>query len=311
LPFPQNTSYPIPLLSTYGWIAVNFFFAISGFVICLVASKANFAPTSFIIRRAFRLYPLWIATALIYLYLTRYVGRGPQQTAPFFWYSLTLLPTDGYPFYDIGWSLQHEFAFYVLAAMLVPWGGVRVLAFALIVGVCLDHAFELPWYLHQYFKYYPDFLAGVAVFATYRLWPAWGALPPLALSAATFTLLSFFAGAPANYFPVAVYFALIAFLNLRAASTTALGRFGMLLGDASYSIYLIHPLVLTYVYTYLHEPLPSIWWQEPLRYGSLLAVVAISIVSWKKFEQPMISAGSRFVKRLEISGLPEGLFRTH
>jgi exopolysaccharide production protein ExoZ len=101
-PFPPGTSYPIPLLSNYGWVAVDFFFAISGFVICLVVSRSNFNPLQFIVRRAFRLYPLWIATSLIYLWLTNFLGRSAIQTDAFFAYSLTLLPTEGYPFYDLG-----------------------------------------------------------------------------------------------------------------------------------------------------------------------------------------------------------------
>ena len=67
MPFPPETSYPIPLLRDHGWIAVNFFFAVSGFVVCLVAAKPNFRPLQFLVRRAFRLYPLWIATSLVFL----------------------------------------------------------------------------------------------------------------------------------------------------------------------------------------------------------------------------------------------------
>jgi hypothetical protein len=70
MPFPPGTSYPIPFLKEYGWIAVNFFFSISGFVICLVATKPNFRPLQFLVRRVFRLYPLWIVTSLVFLGLS-------------------------------------------------------------------------------------------------------------------------------------------------------------------------------------------------------------------------------------------------
>ena len=66
MPFPPSTSYPIPILKDYGFLAVNFFFAISGFVVCLVAVKPNFRPLEFLFRRAFRLYPLWIITSLVF-----------------------------------------------------------------------------------------------------------------------------------------------------------------------------------------------------------------------------------------------------
>jgi peptidoglycan/LPS O-acetylase OafA/YrhL len=91
---------------------VDFFFWISGFVICMVVTKPGFRPLQFLARRAFRLYPLWIVTSIAMAYMYRkYLGRQPNGTFGFVAYSFTLLPTDGFPFYDIGWSLQHELAF--------------------------------------------------------------------------------------------------------------------------------------------------------------------------------------------------------
>jgi hypothetical protein len=43
-PFPPGTSYPIPFANKLP--AVELFFAISGFVICLIAVKPNFRPTA-------------------------------------------------------------------------------------------------------------------------------------------------------------------------------------------------------------------------------------------------------------------------
>src|SRR5439155_6356469 len=104
---------------------VDFFFAISGFVICLVVTKPGFKPLHFLIRRAFRLYPLWIVTSIVMAYLYRsYLGWPPNATFGFVAYSFTLLPTDGFPFYDLGWSLQHELAFYILASLITPHFGL-------------------------------------------------------------------------------------------------------------------------------------------------------------------------------------------
>jgi hypothetical protein len=51
--------------------------------------------------------------------------RAPlkSETFSYFLYSATLLPTEQFPFYDIGWSLQHEVAFYLLTAIVVPFFG--------------------------------------------------------------------------------------------------------------------------------------------------------------------------------------------
>jgi len=287
MPFPPGTAYPIPVLTELGWIAVDSFFAISGFVICMVVTSQNFRPGSFLLRRAFRLYPLWIATSLIYLYLAnRYLGRAPTQTTDFFLYSLTLLPTNGMPFYDIGWSLQHEMLFYLLAAVVTPWLGVYGVAAVLAIGIAADHTLQLPWYLHQYLFYYGNFLAGIAAFLVHRSGPRLGFILPLILGVVAFRW------APdRSFFPVALFCWLVGFVNLNAG--WRIGRFGALLGDASYSIYLLHPLVFYFVYVKLQPPLPPLWMQEPLRYGALIAICAIAIASWKLFERPLIQLGER------------------
>ena len=243
MPFPAGTAHPIPILMEWGWIAVDFFFSISGFVICLVVTSPNFRPVSFLLRRAFRLYPLWIATSFIYLQLLDYMGRSERQTNAFFNWSLTLLPTNGMPFYDIGWSLQHEMLFYVLAAVVTPWFGIYGVAAVLALGVAADHATELPWYLDQYFFYYGNFLAGIAAFLVHRSGLRPGFILPVVIG-----VLAFRWAPTRSLFPVALFCWLVGFVNLNVS--WRIGRLGALLGDASYSIYLLHPLVF---YWDLHQ----------------------------------------------------------
>jgi peptidoglycan/LPS O-acetylase OafA/YrhL len=286
MPFPADTAYPIPILMEYGWAAVDFFFAISGFVICMVVTSPNFRPVSFLLRRAFRLYPLWIAASFVYLSLTDYIGRSERQTDAFFNWSLTLLPTNGMPFYDIGWSLQHEMLFYVLAAVVTPWFGIYGVAAVLALGVAADHATELPWYLHQYFFYYGNFLAGIAAFLVHRSGLRLGFILPLVLG-----FVAFHWAPTRSLFPIALFCWLVGFVNLNII--WRIGRLGALLGDASYSIYLLHPLVFYWIYIQLQPPLPPVWMQEPLRYGAMIAVCGAAITSWMLFERPMIYLGGR------------------
>jgi peptidoglycan/LPS O-acetylase OafA/YrhL len=220
MPFPAGTAYPIPILMELGWIAVDFFFAISGFVICMVVTSPNFQPVSFLVRRSFRLYPLWIGTSLVYLYLVNhYLGRAPDQTGGFFAYSLTLLPTHGMPFYDIGWSLQHEMLFYVLAAVLTPWFGIYGVAAVLALGVVANHLFELPWYFQQYFFYYGNFLAGIAAFLVHRRGWRLGFILPIIAG-----VIAFRWAPTRSFFPIALFCWLVGFVNLNAG--WRIGRFG-------------------------------------------------------------------------------------
>jgi exopolysaccharide production protein ExoZ len=296
MPFPPGTSYPIPFANKFP--AVELFFAISGFVICLISVKPNFRPLQFLARRAFRLYPLWILTSLIFWRLAVVaLGLPEHHTPSFFGYSLTLLPTDGYPFYDIGWSLQHEIAFYILAALLVPRFGLLGLSAFLCASIAMDHVFALPWYFHQYAAFYPHFLAGVAVFAAGHHLKAFGFWLPAVIGAGLLVLFALTIGYTA--YPIALFFLLAGLVNIQLNKTSTVGKIGVLLGDASYSIYLIHPLVFYYVYAKLQPPLPPIWSQEFLRFGSIVVVCLLAIASWKLFESPIIRLGNRLTNRTQ------------
>jgi exopolysaccharide production protein ExoZ len=72
-------------LTEYGWLAVDVFFAISGFVICLVVSRPSFDVASFLIKRAFRLYPLWLVTlTAIAVMAFVWLGRTETETIGYF-----------------------------------------------------------------------------------------------------------------------------------------------------------------------------------------------------------------------------------
>jgi exopolysaccharide production protein ExoZ len=305
MPFPPGTAYPIPLVNRFP--AVELFFAISGFVICLIVVKPNFRPLQFLVRRAFRLYPLWIATTLVFLYLSVTALGLPTRNSPaFFVTSLMLLPTEGYPFYDVGWSLQHEIAFYLLATVLVPRFGLLGLTAFLCAGALIDRVVSLPWYLHQYASYYPYFLAGIAAYAASNHSKSPGVWVPAGVGVGLIVLvLAQVLGAVAT--PVALFLLLVGLANIRPDEASMAGKIGVLLGDASYSIYLIHPLVFCFVYAKLQPPLPPIWSQEFLRFGSIAVVCILAIASWKMFESPMIRIGNRLASRGLGRGAPDAL----
>ncbi|MDB5875973.1 MAG: acyltransferase 3 [Ramlibacter sp.] len=292
LSFPPATAYPIPNIGMLP--AVPLFFAISGYVICLIAAKPGFRLTQFLARRAIRIYPLWVVTTFAFLGLSLVaLGLQPGTTPASFFYSLTLLPTNGYPFYNVGWSLQHEIAFYLLAAILVPHFGIAGLAAFLISAVALDRLFSLPWYLHLYAEYYPCFLAGIAAFALHARLRVAGFWIPIVTGTGILALLSPDLNGCA--YSLMLFLLLTGLVNISKISSRV-GRIGVLLGDASYSIYLIHPLIFGFIYARLQPPLPPIWSQEILRYGSIAIVCLLSIASWRYFESPIIRLGNRLTR---------------
>ena len=103
---------------------------------------------------------------------------------------MSLLPTDGYPFYDIGWSLQHEMAFYVMAAGLIPWFGLAGLAIFLAASTLAFHLLDLPWYLATLANHHGEFLAGVLAFMMRDKIARFGFLLPFAIGAVLLGYLS-------------------------------------------------------------------------------------------------------------------------
>ena len=111
-------------MKQHGYLGVNFFFAISGFVISSVCDKAGFTPREFLIK-VFRLYPVYWAVIALTIFLKPFVFLpGGSYKAGYIAYSMTLLPQSGTPFYPVTWSLEYEFMFYALAVLVVPFFNV-------------------------------------------------------------------------------------------------------------------------------------------------------------------------------------------
>jgi exopolysaccharide production protein ExoZ len=294
--FPKDTAYQIPGLTTYGWFAVDLFFAISGYVICLVVSRESFRIPSFLIKRVFRLYPLWLVILTTFA-ATAWLWRGLllHETLGYFLYSATLLPTFEYPFYNVGWSLQPEIAFYLIVAAIVPLLGLRGLAIFLLASTLTVHLIDLPWYFSYLGRYYGEFLAGVLAFMAHSKMVRFGFWQPAMAGVMLLMLLGYFSEALT---PFGLFFVIAAFANLVPREETWWRRAATMLGDASYSIYLIHPMVFftasSLVSKFPHAPL---WVQEPIRFGCIGATITLSLLSWRYFETPVIRFGNRVAEK--------------
>lgn len=106
----------------YGWVGVQIFFVISGFVIAESAAKTT--PWSFLRRRAERLYPaVWICapvSALIWILH----GRDVKATVLLLLKSLALIP--GGEWVDAPyWTLACEIGFYAVVFLFIAIAGTR------------------------------------------------------------------------------------------------------------------------------------------------------------------------------------------
>ena len=290
--FPKDSAYHIPGLTTYGWFAVYLFFAISGYVICLVVSRETFRVPSFLIKRLFRLYPLWLVMLSIFAF-TAWLWRGfqPFETPGYFLYSATLLPTFDYPFYNVGWSLQPEIAFYIIVAAIVPLLGLRGLVAFLLASTLAAHLIDEPWYFTHIARYYGLFLAGVLAFMAHEKLSRFGFWRPAIVGVVLLVLLGYLSDA---LMPFGLFFVITAFANLAPSEQAWWRKPATKLGDASYSIYLIHPMVFFTASSLVSKfPNAPSWVEEPIRFTCIGIAIVLSLLSWRLFETPMIRLGNR------------------
>jgi peptidoglycan/LPS O-acetylase OafA/YrhL len=122
----------IATLSRYGYLGVDLFFLLSGYVIVMSASGRT--ARSFLMHRALRLYPsFWIALILTVAAVMAFAPVNERPSAAMIAGNATMLP--GYlgvkRIDDVYWTLAIEWKFYALVAVALAAGlGTRFLAVA-------------------------------------------------------------------------------------------------------------------------------------------------------------------------------------
>jgi len=130
----------------FGWVGVEIFFVISGFVIANSASTSS--PGAFLLGRALRLYPaVWVcATATLLVLLLSGSGPATDVIVPYL-HAMLMVPkgVTGQWLDEVYWTLAAETAFYglVFCAMLTRKITLRHLAFGLTIYSAIFNAVAL------------------------------------------------------------------------------------------------------------------------------------------------------------------------
>jgi exopolysaccharide production protein ExoZ len=282
-------------LTTFG-SGVDLFFVISGFVMA-ISSWTEFAergaPRRFARRRLTRIVPLyWIATFIVVAQFLYANGRLPSTEAllrSLFFYPFAAKN----PLLNPGWTLNYEMLFYAIFALCLlmrPRRGILACATVLSAMVALGCIFGPVPRSNAAFPLSLEFVFGMAVGVAY----AEGLrLPkPLGLTIVIFGfgLIGASRGAwiISTYDPMRVLFwggagmlivagASLPHWNWRGLSA----RLATLLGDASYALYLFHPLI---IWLFAHWGIGRDAWPLIAATSILASVIIHSLI-----EKPILS----------------------
>lgn len=228
---------------TYGWLGVDVFFVISGFILPYALKRAGYRPADyfqFVWKRVLRLDPPYLVSIAVVIVLNFASSLVPSYGGPPFQFDLKqVLLHLGYlnAFFNedwlniVFWTLAIEFQFYLLVALVFPLINHPTIAFRVgICGLLAMSAFILPS-RNMVFHHLFLFLLGIWAFHIKS-----GLLAGIQKQSVGWALLAvgtwFTLGGPAALVGTATGL-LIVHARLNA-------RWLLFLGQISYSLYLLH-----------------------------------------------------------------------
>jgi peptidoglycan/LPS O-acetylase OafA/YrhL len=324
----HNTDvYPslhLGLIADNGWMGVDLFFVLSGFLITGVlvdTKKSGGYFRNFYARRCLRIWPLYYSALLFMFVVVPLLRPSEAQTvfaarsSPWWAYPLFLqnflipIPTAATGLLGVTWSLAVEEQFYLVWPLVVRLCNEVQLRKIAIAVICISPALRFYLSLHQVNIYSNTFcrldglMAGAFLAATVRsssfvasrfVAPAWIALlvsAPLALITDTFharwIVFSLVALASVSFVYVGI------FSKQRWLQALLGNRFLLYTGTISYGIYLLEKIPPDLAKTFHFDQHPFL--ALPI---TTAATYVLAAMSWNLLEKPFLRLKGRFeVKR--------------
>lgn len=304
------STMPYPLLAEpakYGYLGVELFFMISGFVILMTASNNNLK--AFFISRVVRICPaFWVCCTLTFV-ITLAIGQ-PRYTADFYQYVMNMtflsdvlgvLPIDG-----VYWSLFAEIKFYLMISILLGFKQIEKIESYLVAWLLISAVSEifvmekLRWVLVTDYAAY--FIAGATF---YVIWTKGFTITRVLLLVGALVLAGYTAIVWADVLEtkyltdynnliicsmIILFF--IIFLMIATNKTSAIGALNWTaLGALTYPLYLLHQMIGFMIFNIVYPALnPHI-----LLWGTVALMIGGSYLIHKTIEVPIARSMKKFL----------------
>jgi exopolysaccharide production protein ExoZ len=303
-----------------GRFGVNLFFVISGYIMWATTAAARRSPRQFWMARIIRIVPLyWIFTSLYLAIFMLHPAalNHPSNDLIHIVKSYAFVPAvhpllqDIVPVYSLGWTLNYEMFFYAAfgIALFIANRGARLAIVTLMLGGLVAAGFA--WrptgpILHTYTsELFLEFLCGTLIAAAGDRLIASGpraAIPILGVAALLLaaTYSGKLGGSYVLMYGLPAALTVAGLLALEHALRIRPSNFALLVGDASYSLYLCHPFAQRAVYL----ALPTAAAASSRVIGLIciavasMAAILCAIAVYRFVEQPMLVG----LRRLSDSG---------
>ena len=304
---------PLSFVRWFGYAGVDLFFVISGFIIATsnaqYLGQTNRVP-GYLIRRFWRVVPpYWIWFFLVAFPLITFGVFQLDNRASKILTAACLLPGgDNNPWIPPAWTLTHELAFYLAFAVIISLprlmgnlaliGWVVVLAMQQTIGVVTP----TPWTELWTGPYVFEFLLGIAV-AKMNLQNGPRFATIVAIFGVVWLAIALFVTFDVNYqimpsntllrvvvFGAPCACAVLAAIQFEQEGSIVRNRFLLMTGNASYSVYLTHSIVLLVSFRitselgWSHSRLSHLVWLMMI----MSAMIAVGIWYHRRVEKPLL-----------------------
>lgn len=279
---PTEHKFELPFISTHGGSGVWLFFVISGFIIAKVVTAPTHTTGRYFLKRFFRIYPPYavITLAALALQLGADVPFHTDTSPSFLARSLAIWPMQDPPFFQVGWTLEHEIVFYLIVGAMAVFAPVTVIAATIVALSALGVVDEVNLYFAIGIMFY--------VWRRHLMRVAWP-VAVVTMVGATWVAVASPRLAIAGY-GVASVAACVALMNVRTDHRA--WRAMVSLGDVSFSLYLVHWFVFRIVWQVRERlGLPDEY-AEAIRWTGVAIAIAVAYGFYRLVEVPSMKLGS-------------------